>query len=108
MARADYFTGAQMRCIICGNPIPPERRRDAVTCSKACSRARDNYVLSRIDMEECRYCRRPATPEDKQRFAKWRKWEKEGLKAEDSVPSLLKKIQSLQKRLESLSTKAEI
>lgn len=99
MARADHFTGVQMHCIVCSKTIPPERRRDAVTCSKECSKARDKYIQSRMDNEECRYCRRPSTPEERARFKQWQKWDAEGAKIEDSVPALQKKIQSLQRKV---------
>jgi hypothetical protein len=34
MARKDDFRGNTMRCVVCTNPIPPERKWDSITCSK--------------------------------------------------------------------------
>lgn len=106
MARADHFTGVSMHCIVCSSPIPPERRRDAVTCSKECSKARDKFIQSRIDNEECRYCRRPSTQEEILRFRQWRKWDNTAT-SEDSVPALQKRIQSLQRKVAELSLTLE-
>ena len=88
MARKDDFTGTQMHCIVCTNPIPPTRRKDAVTCSTECSKARKNFWRSQQDMVECRYCFRPSTPEERARYIKWRwaekKAEKEATHATDT------------------------
>jgi predicted nucleic acid-binding Zn ribbon protein len=80
MARKDDFTGNQMHCVVCMSPIPPDRKWDAVTCSKTCTKARKNFGRSRRDQKECRYCLRPSSPEDRARYQAWRRAEKKAAK----------------------------
>jgi len=75
MARADHYKGIERFCIMCKKTIPEDRKKDAVTCSKECSTARKNYLRSRQDATQCRYCNKPSTPEERARFHKWRKTE---------------------------------
>lgn len=79
MPRADHFTGVEVKCVMCANPIPPHRKKDAITCSPECTKDRKNYLRSLQDMHECRYCYKPSTPEDRVRFKAWRKFEKDGM-----------------------------
>jgi predicted nucleic acid-binding Zn ribbon protein len=61
-------------CVICGNPISPERvTRKAVTCSEAHARDLKNARRLLRDMTRCRNCNRPSTPEERRLFTAWRK-----------------------------------
>jgi len=71
--RQDYYSQSQMNCVVCKDPIPADRRRDAVTCSSTCTKARSDYLRSRRDKTSCRYCQRPSNPEDRALFVKWRR-----------------------------------
>jgi len=73
--RKDDFTDKPMHCIVCTNPIPATRKKDAVTCSPACSGTRKAWQRSRMDQTKCRYCLRPSTPAERAAFNRWRKWE---------------------------------
>ena len=73
MARTDAFRGVERFCVICRNPIPPERKSDAITCSKECTKKRKDYIRSKQDQEECRYCHKPSTPENRVLFSVWKK-----------------------------------
>lgn len=76
MARQDNFKGIKRYCIMCTEEIPTERRSDSVTCSVGCSRERERFTRSRIDQTKCRYCNHPSTPEERQRYSRWRAWER--------------------------------
>lgn len=80
MARKDDFTGNVMRCVVCTNPIPPDRKSDAITCSKTCTKARRDFMRSKLDQKQCRYCLRPSTVEERARYAAWRRSEKKAEK----------------------------
>jgi hypothetical protein len=72
--RKDTYSGTVIHCVMCMKPIPPTRKKDAVTCSPECTVARKNYFRSLVDQSHCRYCNRPSTPEMRvlfNRFAKW-------------------------------------
>jgi hypothetical protein len=73
--RTDDFAAHTMNCIVCTSPMPPTRRKDAVTCSPACSSIRAKWLRSLIDQTRCRYCQRPSTPAERAAFNRWRKWE---------------------------------
>jgi predicted nucleic acid-binding Zn ribbon protein len=83
MARRDDYTGVSMHCVVCQNPIPGDRKKDSVTCGPLCTKARKNYFRSRIDAISCRYCQRPASPEERALFLRWRR---EMKKAEAEKP----------------------
>ena len=107
MARTDNFTGKVMNCIVCTNPIPSDRRWDAVTCSKECSKARQDFYRSRADLAaECRYCRRPANARGTQplRCRVWRRWEKAGQGDEASAAALLRENVRLKQKLTQLQS----
>jgi hypothetical protein len=76
MARKDSFTGNTMFCVNCKNPIPTDRKSDAITCSKACTKARRDFMRSKLDQKQCRYCLRPSTAEERARYMAWRRAEK--------------------------------
>ena len=73
MSRRDDFTGVHLNCLMCENTIPPERPRNAVTCSKECTIARKKFLLSRLDTKMCRYCSRPSTPEQRALYQQWKR-----------------------------------
>ena len=75
MARAPYVD--KLCCIICGSIIPEDRmKKRAITCSPEHSKERTNMLRRQLDAKRCRYCMRPATPEEQARFRRWRAWEK--------------------------------
>ena len=88
-----------MRCVVCANPIPTDRRWDSITCSKECGSARTKFWKSQINLRQCKYCQRPTTPEERARFQAWRRWEKTGQKEETSAAALLRENQRLKRKL---------
>lgn len=99
MARKDNYRGMVLHCVVCQEPISPERKWDAITCSPECSKIRKDYGRSRKDQSHCRYCLHPSTPEERARYMTWRKWEKAGTTEAESSASLLREIQRLKKKL---------
>lgn len=71
-----------MFCVVCQQPIPPERKWDSITCSPACSKTRKDYGRVRAAEVACKYCHRPATLEERARYKRWRAWEKKNPPAE--------------------------
>ena len=107
MPRRDDFSTMQMKCVVCSNPIPADRREDAITCSKACTKARSDWKRSQIDHNYCRYCQRPASPEERARYLRWRQWEKAGQSEEKSAAKLLREVERLKKQLAEVTTHDE-
>ena len=99
MARKDDYTGVVMHCCVCQEPIPRERKKDAVTCSPQCSKLRKDYFRSLIDKHFCRYCMKPSSAEDRARYQMWRKWEKAGLSESESAAALLRVVEQLKRKL---------
>lgn len=62
--------------MICQREIPDTRKRDAVTCTPACSKLRKDYIRSCYDRTHCRYCAKPSTHEQRESYKLWKKWEK--------------------------------
>jgi len=83
MARKDDFRGVNMHCVVCMQPIPQTRKWDSICCSPECTKDRKNYGRSRKDQTACRYCLKPSTPEERARFALWKKWEAEMMDSPD-------------------------
>jgi len=79
MARTDAFRGVERFCVMCKNTIPPERKSDAITCSKECTKKRKDFLRSKQDAKECRYCNKPSTPEERVLFGMWKKAMKRGM-----------------------------
>lgn len=73
MARRDEFHGAALNCLMCENKIPPDRPKNAVTCSKECTVARKNYWMSKLDAKMCRYCMKPSTPDQRAEYRQWKR-----------------------------------
>jgi hypothetical protein len=88
-----------MRCVVCTTPIPADRKADAITCSKECTKARSDFRRSLQDQVECRYCQRPSSPEERTRYMAWRRWEKQGLTEEQSTAKLLRDVERLKRQL---------
>lgn len=64
-------------CVVCTEPIDKQRvSRGAVTCTKECAKVRRDQQRALTDMKECRYCRRPSTPEEREAFKRFRQLEK--------------------------------
>src|ERR1700727_3043915 len=63
-------------CVFCGKPIPIERmrKRQTTTCSEEHSKAMDRQRMLLLEQKECKYCRRPSTPEERELFKRWRIW----------------------------------
>ena len=77
------FSDVETHCIVCTTLVPPDRRKyKAITCSDECAIKRKNSIRARQDLRECRYCRKPSTPEDRAAFSRFRK-------LEDKRPDLL-------------------
>jgi hypothetical protein len=58
------------------------------------------------DQTECRYCLRPSTPEERERYKTWRRWEKAGLTEEQISAKLLKEVERLKRKIVSLENPA--
>lgn len=107
MARKDDYRAVQRFCVMCTNVIPAERPWNAVTCSKECSKRRVDYRRSREDALQCRYCNRPSTPEERQRYQLWRRWEKAGQSDEQSTAKLLAENVRLKRKLSEMEAAHE-
>ena len=67
------FDEIKTKCIICGDEVPKERvMRGAITCSKEHAKIRRGQLLAITDKKECRYCRRPSTPEEREAYRRFR------------------------------------
>lgn len=63
----------RIHCVICGDEVPKERRvRGAITCTKEHGVERRNQLRALIDLRECRYCRHPSTPEERDAYRRFR------------------------------------
>lgn len=76
MARKTY-DDVKTLCIICGDEIPKDRiMRGAITCSKEHAKLRRAQLAAIVDKKECRYCRRPSTPEERTAYSRFRMLER--------------------------------
>lgn len=76
MARKTY-DDIKTHCVICTTEIPRERLiRGAITCSNEHSKLRRAQLAAIIDKKECRYCRRPSTPEEREAYKRFRNLER--------------------------------
>jgi hypothetical protein len=72
MARKTY-DDVTTHCVICTAEVPIDRqRRGAITCSKEHSKLRRAHLFAIMDQKECRYCRRPSTPEEREAYRRFR------------------------------------
>jgi hypothetical protein len=63
-------------CVVCSRPIPSERlTRGGVTCSKECTKTRRDAQRAQQDEVECRQCRKPSTPEQRDAYRRFHKME---------------------------------
>lgn len=75
MAR-QTFSEFVNHCVVCGTTIPTDRvKRGAVTCSKEHAKLRKAQQMALVDSKECRYCRRPSTPLQREAFKRFRRLE---------------------------------
>jgi hypothetical protein len=94
---------------MCKNLIPPERKSDAITCSKECTKKRKDFLRSKQDAKECRYCNKPSTPEDRVLFSAWKRAMKKGMADEQSaalmldITSIVRENERLKRRLAELA-----
>ena len=112
--RTDHFRGVTRHCVMCGKPIPADRKSDAVTCSPEHTKQRKDFLRSKIDAKECRYCNRPSTPEERVRYGMWRRWEKKGMANEQfaaqvlETTRLVRENERLKRRLGELDAQTDV
>jgi hypothetical protein len=76
MARKTY-DDVKTLCIVCGDEVPKERiMRGGITCSKEHAKLRRAQLQAITDKKECRYCRRPSTPEEREAYKLFRTLER--------------------------------
>lgn len=76
MARKTY-DDVKTLCIVCGDGVPKDRiMRGAITCSKEHAKLRRAQLQAITDKKECRYCRRPSTPEEREAYKRFRTLER--------------------------------
>ena len=63
----------EMFCVVDKNPIPHSRvKLGSITCSTECAKKRRRQQMKLMEQTECKYCRRPSTPEERTRYKRWR------------------------------------
>jgi hypothetical protein len=109
MARTDNFRGVERHCVMCAALIPAERKSDAITCSPECTKKRRDFLRSKLDQTQCRYCNKPSSPEDRVLFGMWRKWMRKGDESAQvvEVDRLLRENERLKRKLASLDKPVE-
>lgn len=82
--RAFYIEQGKLSCVVCGLDIPDERiRRKAVTCCDDCRKTAEAIRRNKKTAgKRCRLCNRPASDQEMERWARFRKWEKENFPSE--------------------------
>jgi hypothetical protein len=76
MAR-NMYEDIVVRCVICGDPVPADRvAQGAITCKKEHGTLRKNMLRAQKDAKECRYCRKPSTPEERAAYMRFRRIER--------------------------------
>lgn len=69
------FYEQKVHCIICTNPIPPERLRfKSITCSDKCKRERKRMMYVQMESTKCVFCKKPTTRAEQQLWNKFRKF----------------------------------
>jgi hypothetical protein len=72
------LTDPEIFCVMCKEPVPLDRlKKRSITCSEKCQKERTAFLHRRVAAKKCRYCMRPATPEEQAAFRRFRKWERE-------------------------------
>ena len=85
MTEAEYFPAVVIHCLICGQPIPTDRPKIAVTCSPECTEARKQWRRRKQDFRECTYCRHPSSPAERSRYLRWRRAEEKNPPPDDQL-----------------------
>jgi hypothetical protein len=95
-------------CVFDGKPIPAERvKRNAVTCSKECAKAIERQRMLLMEQTECKYCRRPSTPEERESYKQWRKWLKDQATAEATTEAVAEVTETIAEEVtEKITEKA--
>jgi len=76
MARKTYDE-VKTLCVICGEQVPKERiMRGSIVCSKEHAQLRRAQLQAITDKKECRYCRRPSTPAEREAYRRFRTFER--------------------------------
>lgn len=70
------YDDVETHCVICKELVPKDRlMRGAITCTKEHAKLRRAQLQAITDKKECRYCRRPSTPEEREAYKRFRKFE---------------------------------
>lgn len=85
--RSSYVEQGKLSCIVCSLDIPDERiRRKAVTCSDDCRKTAEAIRRAKKTAgKRCRLCNRPCSQQDLERWARFRKWERENFPSERKI-----------------------
>jgi hypothetical protein len=76
MARKTY-DDIKTHCVICGDVIAKDRMmRGAVTCTKEHATERRSQLRAMKSEKQCEYCKRPSTPEEREAYNRFRKFER--------------------------------
>jgi hypothetical protein len=76
MARKTY-DDIKTHCIVCAAEVPTDRLKyGAITCSKEHQKLRHAQLQAITDKKDCRYCRRPSTPEEREAYKRFRTMER--------------------------------
>jgi hypothetical protein len=71
------FVNMEGFCIVDAQPIPKARLlKGSVVCSDRCLKVRQRALRTVQDQRECRYCRHPSTPEEREAYKRFRALEK--------------------------------
>lgn len=72
------FAEVKNFCVVCGEEIIDKRRlaKGAVTCTREHSKLRKKQQQALMEQKECKYCRRPSTPEQRTAFKRFRDLER--------------------------------
>lgn len=82
-------------CVVDKELIPIERVKfNAVTCSDKCEKARKRQRMLLMEQAECKYCRRPSTPAERESFKAWRQWVKDQATVENTKEITAKSTKS--------------
>jgi hypothetical protein len=114
VARTDAYRNVDRFCLMCKKVIPADRKSDAITCSTECTKRRADFLRSKIDQKECRYCNKPSTPEDRVFFSQWKKAMRKGMADEDfnaqviETTRLVREVERLKRRLAELAPEEKV
>ena len=69
-------TSSTLFCLVCRGEIPPDRLRHnaPVTCGNAaCAKELRKRRTAILELNKCRFCGKPSSPEERREFNAWRK-----------------------------------